>query len=109
ADEDDLNQTATGPLSAEFCDWREGVVYFGKNLAEFYIADHENNTREQMLDYCVENSLANYPNAAQLNYWPLTGRCVVKDVQHAVSLKPLATAWACDVASGAWPDESSSL
>lgn len=94
---------------AQLCDWREGSVYFGKNLAAFIIADYETTPLHSLLHYCVENSLANYPQARHVNYWPLTGRCVVKDLQHKVSLKPLATTWSCDVTTGRWPDETSSL
>ena len=40
-----------------------------------------------------------------INFWPLTGKCVVKDSQHAVTLKDLATTWACDTGSKRLPDE----
>jgi len=107
-DESDLKENKA-VLPALRCEWQRGNVFFGRNLAEYAIDNHEALPRSELLRHCVERASSAHPYANSLNYWPLTGRCVVKDPQHAVSLKRHASAWACDLATRRWPDSTSQL
>eukprot|EP00929_Paragymnodinium_shiwhaense_P075554 TRINITY_DN38628_c0_g1_i1.p1 TRINITY_DN38628_c0_g1~~TRINITY_DN38628_c0_g1_i1.p1 ORF type:complete len:1211 (-),score=224.06 TRINITY_DN38628_c0_g1_i1:300-3932(-) len=101
--------TQPGLPKAQHCRWTEGQLFFGPNLVDFFVPETVGYDRELMLHACAEEAMSRYPSATHLNFWPHTRRCVAKDPDHATSLKPFAASWACDLATGAWPDNTSEI
>jgi len=85
------------------CEWERGVAFFGENRQVFNcggehdaITDRAAGCSGNTAAACIATVLAVLPDATQINWWPVIGRCVVKRGSEGVR-RPHHDVWACSL------------